>query len=159
MRTVAAVASQHSQTADKLQSLLARLWGYQSFRPFQRESIEAFIRKQDCFVCLATGAGKSLTFVLPALATGLTCVVVSPLISLMEDQTQRLKSLGIKADYVSEGREDELCQSVIENGDLSVLFVTPEKLTMGFDFALFCSCFANRRLMLCGKGSKSNSQC
>jgi ATP-dependent DNA helicase RecQ len=91
--------------------------------------IDAFVNKKDCFVCLATGSGKSLCFVIPSLICGLTVLVVSPLIALMEDQTQRLRSLDITAEFVSEGNENELFQRVMD-GQLSVLYITPEKLSI-----------------------------
>ncbi len=93
--------------------------------------VEAFIEKRDCFVCLATGSGKSLTFVLPALATGLTVICISPLIALMQDQTLRLRSLGIKAEFVSDGNEANVVERIFE-GELNVLYATPEKLQLGF---------------------------
>ncbi len=117
-----------SQTQDVLSSLLRRTFGYTSFRFSQREVIEAFSQGRDCFVCWPTGGGKSLTFVLPALLNKRAVLVVSPLISLMEDQTTRLRQCGVRADFLREG-SDELLFDAAMSGDIDVLFITPEKLS------------------------------
>ena len=66
-------------------------WGFSSFRPHQREAIEAALAGQDVFVCMATSSGKSLCFQVLALVSGKVTFVVSPLVSLMQDQVMRLQ--------------------------------------------------------------------
>src|SRR5215831_7732611 len=77
------------------QQVLESVFGYQSFRPGQREIIDAVLAGQDCIGVMPTGAGKSLTFQIPArLLDGL---VLSPLISLMKDQVDALERFGFRA--------------------------------------------------------------
>ena len=80
-----------------LDAALTRLFGFPCFRPGQREVIEAVLSGRDALAVMATGSGKSLTYLLPAyLLPGVT-IVVSPLISLMHDQVQKLRQLGLPA--------------------------------------------------------------
>lgn len=81
-----------------LEAPLRKYWGFQSFRPKQREVIEACISgKRDCFVCMATASGKSLCYQLPPVVLKKTAFVVSPLISLMTDQVLKLDACNVKA--------------------------------------------------------------
>ena len=77
-------------------------FGYDTFRPLQREIIEADLADRDTFALLPTGGGKSLCFQLPAImrSTGLT-IVVSPLIALMKDQVDQLQEAGVAATYLN----------------------------------------------------------
>ena len=81
-----------------LEDVLTRYWGYTSFRPLQREAMDAVLAGRDSIVVMPTGAGKSLCFQAPAAAAddGLA-VVVSPLISLMKDQVDTLVGNGVPA--------------------------------------------------------------
>ena len=80
---------------------LKTTFGYDAFRPLQREIIETSLAGRDVFALLPTGGGKSLCFQLPALhRTGLT-VVVSPLIALMKDQVDQLQAAGVSATYLN----------------------------------------------------------
>ena len=133
-----------SSQPDALGALLRRVYGYTAFRPLQREVVEAFASGRDCLVCMATGSGKTLTFVLPALLSGKTVLVVSPLIALMEDQTIRLRSLGVRTAYLGGDLQDnmlfsQVCEFLLlqfsyfllrkaMEQELDVLFITPEKL-------------------------------
>lgn len=86
---------------EKALGLLARFYGYRSFRPGQYEIIEAVSSGRDALVLMPTGGGKSICYQLPALLAAKGCaVVVSPLIALMQDQTQALVSNGIPAAAV-----------------------------------------------------------
>src|SRR3970282_1574836 len=85
-------------TAD---SVLKDVFGYQTFRPGQREVIEAVLAGRDCLTGMPTGAAKPLTFQVPArLLTG-TVLVLSPLISLMKDQVDALQALGFRAAAIN----------------------------------------------------------
>ena len=111
--------------------LLKNTYGYDNFRPLQEEVINRTIAGKDSFVLMPTGGGKSICFQIPALIfEGLT-IVVSPLISLMKDQVQALKANGINADFfnssISPQEENEVISKAI-NGDLKLLYLSPEKL-------------------------------
>lgn len=109
-------------------SLLQSKYGYSSFRPLQLETIEAFLSGRDCFVCFATGGGKSLCFVMPALISGKMILVVSPLISLMNDQVNRLTEMGVSAEIMSPDMSSKQVLEKAGNGEIQVLYITPEKL-------------------------------
>lgn len=109
-------------------SLLQSKYGYSAFRPLQLETIEAFLSGRDCFVCFATGGGKSLCFVMPALVSGKMILVVSPLISLMNDQVNKLTEMGISAEIMSPDVSSKQILERAGNGEIQVLFITPEKL-------------------------------
>src|SRR5438093_4297654 len=79
------------------QSVLESVFGYQQFRPGQREIIDAVLAGRDCIGVMPTGAGKSLTFQIPAKLQNGTVLVLSPLISLMKDQVDALERVGFKA--------------------------------------------------------------
>jgi ATP-dependent DNA helicase RecQ len=79
------------------QTVLADVFGFDTFRPGQREVIDAVLEGRDCIAVMPTGAGKSLTYQLPARILDGTVLVVSPLISLMKDQVDALSELGFRA--------------------------------------------------------------
>ncbi len=115
-----------------LRTALREKFGFESFQPGQEEVVLRVIDGQDTLAILATGAGKSLTYQLPALLLTGTTVVVSPLIALMKDQIDMLRELGI-TDVValnstlSEDQEAAARQR-IRTGSIKIVFVTPEKL-------------------------------
>src|SRR5205814_5051056 len=76
---------------------LRRYWGYNSFRPLQERIVQSLLAGRDTCVVMPTGGGKSLCYQLPALVSGRTAVVISPLIALMQDQAAQLKQMGIPA--------------------------------------------------------------
>lgn len=112
-------------------TLLKNIFGYETFRPLQEEIINRTIEGKDSFVLMPTGGGKSMCFQIPALLFDGITIVISPLISLMKDQVQALKSNGIKADFfnssISVEEENEVINKAI-NGDLQLLYLSPEKL-------------------------------
>ncbi|CAJ2640559.1 unnamed protein product [Trifolium pratense] len=112
---------------DTTLSVLKDYFGFLSFRPYQKEVIEKIIEKRDCLVVMATGSGKSLCYQVPPLVVKKTGIVVSPLISLMQDQVMALKQRGIKAEYLSSAQKDYTVQSKAERGQFDILFMTPEK--------------------------------
>jgi len=81
--------------------ILRRTWGYDSLRPLQERAIDAVLSRRDSLVVMPTGGGKSLCYQLPPLLTGELTVVVSPLISLMKDQVDTLRGLGVDAHHVN----------------------------------------------------------
>src|SRR5436309_12669120 len=83
------------------QSVLETLFGYQTFRPGQREIIDAVLEGRDCIGVMPTGAGKSLTFQIPARLLPGTVLVVSPLISLMKDQVDALTRNAFRATVIN----------------------------------------------------------
>ena len=116
---------------DKYRETLARYWGFTAFRPLQEEIIEAVTSGKDVIGLLPTGGGKSLTFQVPALASEGICLVITPLIALMKDQVNRLKSLNIKAMAIHSGMMREEVDIAVDNclyGDYKLLYVSPERL-------------------------------
>src|ERR1700731_2533955 len=80
-----------------LEDAISRYWGYTSFRPLQREAMDAVLAGRDSIVVLPTGGGKSLCFQAPAIAQSGLALIVSPLISLMKDQVDTLIGNGVPA--------------------------------------------------------------
>ena len=110
---------------------LQRYWGYTSFRPLQREAMEAILCSRDSIVVLPTGGGKSLCFQAPALVRDGLALVVSPLISLMKDQVDTLVGNGVAAAcFNSSLSADEKSRvlSELREGRLRLLYVSPERL-------------------------------
>jgi ATP-dependent DNA helicase RecQ len=115
---------------------LKTYFGYESFRPYQREIIEALIDGENCFVLMPTGGGKSLCYQIPALHRPGTAIIVSPLISLMKDQVDALRTCGIQAAYYNSslsGGEARQVLAALHNGELDLLYIAPERL-MSEDF-------------------------
>lgn len=116
----------------ELEKILKKYWGYESFRPLQRDIIESVMAGFDTLGLMPTGGGKSLTFQVPGMAfkSGLT-VVVTPLISLMKDQVDNLRRRGIKAVMLNSGmsvRETRVAWERLTNGCARFLYISPEKL-------------------------------
>jgi ATP-dependent DNA helicase RecQ len=130
-----------------LDTALKKHWGYDSFRPFQKEAVSCAVAGKDCLVILPTGGGKSLCYQLPA-ATGLGLVVViSPLIALMDDQVAAAREAGFAADALHSNLEPEQRRQAYRNlaaGATSLLYVSPERLLAGdlFEFAAAPALFA-----------------
>ena len=114
------------------QFLLKRYWGYDSFRGIQQEIIESICAGKDTLGLMPTGGGKSLTFQVPALAMRGTCIVITPLISLMKDQVDHLRKKGIKAYAIYSGMTRDEIITILENcifSDVKLLYVSPERLS------------------------------
>jgi ATP-dependent DNA helicase RecQ len=112
-----------------VQQLLESTFGHRTLRPGQEAIIRAALERRDVLAVMPTGAGKSLTYQLPALlADGLT-LVVSPLIALMSDQVAALQARGVRAEMLSSA-QDERAQQRVLNGlaQLRLLYVAPERL-------------------------------
>ena len=120
-----------AMAASTLTHLLARTFGFSSFRANQEAVCKAAVDGQDVLLVMPTGAGKSLCYQLPALARGGTALVVSPLIALMDDQAAKLDALGLRVARIHSGlpREAsrEACRAYLE-GALDFLFIAPERL-------------------------------
>ncbi|WCS26363.1 DNA helicase RecQ [Methylobacterium sp. NMS14P] len=118
---------------DEARAALKKTFGYEDFRPGQDEVIGAVLDGTDVFAVMPTGSGKSMTYQLPALVDPGLTVVVSPLIALMHDQVQQMRSVGIRAatlnSTVAESESRETWRA-LRSGDLRLLFVSPERLLM-----------------------------
>jgi ATP-dependent DNA helicase RecQ len=111
--------------------LLKQHWGYSEFRPRQQAIVESILAGRDAAVVMPTGGGKSLCYQLPAVAMNRTCVVVSPLIALMQDQAAQLEQAGIRAAFLNSSldyREQTEVRQKAERGDLQLLYLSPERL-------------------------------
>jgi ATP-dependent DNA helicase RecQ len=111
--------------------VLKRVYGYSSFRGKQAAVVEQVVSGGDAVVLFPTGAGKSLCFQIPALCRDGVGIVVSPLIALMRDQVEALKQLGVRAAALNSSLTREEFVDVrrgIANGDLDLLYVTPERI-------------------------------
>lgn len=111
--------------------ILKATWGYDSLRPLQERAIEAVLARRDSLVVMPTGGGKSLCYQLPPLLTGELTVVVSPLISLMKDQVDSLRDLGVDAHHVNSTTSSDEKRELVRLArakQLRLLFVSPERL-------------------------------
>jgi ATP-dependent DNA helicase RecQ len=109
---------------------LAAVWGYPSFRPAQRRAVVAVLHGRDCLAVLPTGGGKSLCYQVPALVLPGLTLVVSPLISLMQDQVAALRRRGVPAAYLSSTQTPALRRAVrqaVDSGRVRLLYVAPER--------------------------------
>lgn len=110
---------------------LKKHWGYDSFRPLQQDIIESVLDNKDTLALLPTGGGKSLCFQIPGLVIGGTCLVVSPLIALMNDQVQNLKNKGISAVAITSSMNAKEIDITLNNaayGHVQFLYVSPERI-------------------------------
>src|SRR6476619_310094 len=115
------------------QSALKRYFGYEAFRPLQREIIDDALSGRDVFALLPTGGGKSLCFQLPALLRDGVTIVVSPLIALMKDQVDALRTSGIPATFLNStlgANEARERFRGLHRNEFRLLYVAPERLLM-----------------------------
>ncbi|MCX6719823.1 MAG: DNA helicase RecQ [Candidatus Staskawiczbacteria bacterium] len=114
--------------------ILKDRFGYESFRFNQEEIINAVLQKQDAFVLMPTGGGKSLCYQIPALLFNGLTVVISPLIALMKDQVDALRVNGIKASYLNSSMTPDECSAVykqLDQENIKLLYIAPERLFSG----------------------------
>ncbi|MFA7042872.1 MAG: RecQ family ATP-dependent DNA helicase, partial [Bacteroidales bacterium] len=112
--------------------ILKKYWGYADFRDLQEDIIQSVCEGRDTLALMPTGGGKSITFQIPALAMDGICLVVTPLIALMKDQVENLKSRGIKAAAIYSGMTQKEILITLDNclyGDYKFLYVSPERLS------------------------------
>jgi ATP-dependent DNA helicase RecQ len=117
---------------DKLE-ILKRYFGHESFRPFQREIVDAILEGRDTMTILPTGGGKSLCYQLPALMMDGLTIVISPLLALMHDQVTALRSIGIEAQMISSMQDREESSKIFSDlarGKIRLLYLSPERLAM-----------------------------
>ncbi len=118
---------------DDLHLTLKTTFGYNAFRPLQREIIDTALAGRDVFALLPTGGGKSLCFQLPALHRHGLTVVVSPLIALMKDQVDQLQAAGVAATYLNSSVGADEARSRLRGlhrGEWRLLYVAPERLML-----------------------------
>ncbi|KQR67296.1 ATP-dependent DNA helicase RecQ [Pedobacter sp. Leaf176] len=111
--------------------ILQKYWGHQAFRPLQQDIITSVLDGKDSLALLPTGGGKSICFQVPALAKEGICIVVSPLIALMKDQVENLKSKGIEAIAIYAGMGKREIDILLDNciyGKIKFLYLSPERL-------------------------------
>ena len=111
--------------------ILKQYWGYTAFRPLQKEIIDKVMAGEDVVALLPTGGGKSLCYQVPALVNDGITIVISPLIALMKDQVNRLKSLGINAEAIYSGMRPQEIDRLLDNarfGKTKLLYISPERL-------------------------------
>ena len=115
--------------------ILKKYWGYSEFRTQQEEIITAVLEQKDVIALLPTGGGKSICFQIPALAKEGVCLVISPLIALMQDQVESLVKKDIKATTIKSGATQDEIITLFDNikfGGIKFLYISPERLQSFF---------------------------
>ena len=113
------------------QEILKKYWDYEDFKGSQKAIIDAVLYGKDVLALLPTGGGKSLCYQIPAMANEGLCVVVSPLIALIQNQVQQLKDIGIKSVALTGGISKEELNNLLDNciyGNYKFLYLSPERL-------------------------------
>jgi ATP-dependent DNA helicase RecQ len=116
-----------------MRNALKKYFGYDEFRPLQREIVDGVLDGKDSVVLMPTGGGKSLCFQLPALMQDGLAIVVSPLISLMKDQVDSLRANGVSAGLINSSLSQTEIERVMDQarkGDLKILYIAPERFTV-----------------------------
>ncbi len=126
LKTVAESAAEN-----EIHQALRRYWGYTSFRPMQERIVHSLLAGHDTCVIMPTGGGKSLCYQLPALVSGKTAIVISPLIALMQDQAMQLAQMGIPAavlnSFLSQSEQNAVMRKS-RAGEYRLLYLSPERL-------------------------------
>lgn len=111
--------------------ILEKYWGHSSFREGQEKAVSALLNGEDVLALMPTGAGKSVCFQVPSIAKEGICIVVSPLIALMEDQVQQLNKRNIKALQINSTMNSRQIDIALDNaayGDFKFLYISPERI-------------------------------
>ena len=117
---------------NKARQILQKFYGYEDFRPGQKKVVESLLNKNDTVAIMPTGAGKSICFQIPALLFEGVTLAISPLISLMKDQVDSLRQLGIAAVYINSSvSKAQLYKDLqdISAGFYKIIYIAPERLT------------------------------
>lgn len=112
-------------------AVLQEYYGYKDFRKHQKGVIDSILCQKDTIAIMPTGGGKSICYQIPALMFDGITIVVSPLISLMKDQVDSIKDIGIKAEYINSSLSNSEMLSIVDklkNDDIKLLYVAPERL-------------------------------
>jgi ATP-dependent DNA helicase RecQ len=115
----------------EIQDILQKYWGHAAFRPLQEEIIQSVLQGQDTLALLPTGGGKSICFQVPVMALPGICIVITPLIALMQDQVDQLNRRGIPATAIFSGLRKRQIDILLDNciyGNTKFLYVSPERL-------------------------------
>ena len=125
------MVSEQNNNKDALINVLKKYWGFEEFRDSQKKIIDLVLQKKEVIALLPTGGGKSLCYQLPAVLMEGTCLVISPLIALMEDQVNQLLKRGIKAAYINSSLHYKDIDRILDNviyGNIKILYLSPERL-------------------------------
>ena len=120
-------------TDSDLFDTLRKVFGFREFRPNQEQIVRAILETRDVFAVMPTGGGKSLCYQLPAVLLPGTCMVISPLISLMKDQVDGARANGIRAAFLNSSLDPEDRDAVMHqllSNSLDLLYVAPERFTL-----------------------------
>lgn len=121
------------QTETNPLQILNRIFGYSKYREYQRGIVEAAIAGRDALAIMPTGGGKSLCYQLPAICMPGTCVVISPLISLMKDQVDKLCAMNVRAAYLNStlnAKQQKLVISRLQQHEYDIIYVAPERFAV-----------------------------
>jgi len=111
--------------------ILRTCFGYDTFREHQEEVIQCLVSGEDAFVLMPTGSGKSICYQIPAMIRPGICIVISPLIALMQDQVDGIQQLGVRAGFLNSTQnyqEASIIERKMLSGELDLLYVAPERL-------------------------------
>lgn len=128
-----------SASIERARGVLRQVWGYSDFRGRQADVVDTVANGGDALVLMPTGGGKSLCYQVPALMRSGTAIVISPLISLMQDQVATLLQLGVRAAYLSSSldlHEARAIETQLLDGSLDLLYMAPERLVTARNLAL-----------------------
>ena len=116
---------------NKALEILQKYYGYSSFKEGQLEIISSILKGRDSFTIMPTGGGKSICYQVPALILNGLTLVISPLISLMKDQVDSIKEMGINAEYINSTQSINEINDILKNcyeGKVKILYISPERL-------------------------------
>ncbi|MCK4842054.1 MAG: DNA helicase RecQ [Methylococcales bacterium] len=131
---------QDSNNNLQAEQLLKSVFGYENFRDQQQQIINQLIAGQDALVLMPTGGGKSLCYQIPSIVRSGVGIIISPLIALMQDQVTAMHQLGVKAAFLNSTLsmdEARLVEYQLQQGELDLLYIAPERLTSSWTQSLF----------------------